>query len=226
MKPETIAVADGTKLALRVYEPDSPDRGSVVIGGAMGVRQDYYAPFAQWLAGQGWRVTTFDYRGTGDSAPGGQRPCAASRPTCSTGHATTKSVIDRAHAALPDRPLYLLGHSLGAQLPGLAGQPAQGQRHAQRRRGQRLLARQRAAAQAGRSLLLVRAGAVGDGAVRLFPGPPAGQGGRPAGRGDHAMAPMVPEPAVQRGRRRARAFDNAMPMRASRCTRCRSSTTR
>jgi predicted alpha/beta hydrolase len=35
----------------------------------MGVRQDYYAPFAQWLAGQGWRVTTFDYRGSGDSLP-------------------------------------------------------------------------------------------------------------------------------------------------------------
>ena len=38
----------------------------------MGVRQDYYAPFAQWLAGQGWRVTTFDYRGSGDSGPSGK----------------------------------------------------------------------------------------------------------------------------------------------------------
>ncbi len=89
MKPETIVTADGAQLALRVYEPDSPDRGSVVIGGAMGVRQDYYAPFAQWLAGQGWRVTTFDYRGSGESAPQG-RPCAASRPTCSTGRAITR----------------------------------------------------------------------------------------------------------------------------------------
>ena len=35
----------------------APTRGSVVIGGAMGVRQDYYAPFAQWLAGAGLRVT-------------------------------------------------------------------------------------------------------------------------------------------------------------------------
>ena len=30
-----------------------------------------------------------------------------------------ENVIDHAHAALPDRPLHLLGHSLGAQLPGL-----------------------------------------------------------------------------------------------------------
>jgi predicted alpha/beta hydrolase len=83
MKAETITAADGMKLAVRVYEPDSPDRGSVVIGGAMGVRQDYYAPFAQWLAGRGWRVLTFDYRGSGDSGPNGSAlrgfPCARSR---------------------------------------------------------------------------------------------------------------------------------------------------
>src|SRR5204863_880935 len=29
------------------------------------------------------------------------------------------AAIDNAHAAMPDRPLFLLGHSLGAQLPGL-----------------------------------------------------------------------------------------------------------
>ena len=39
MRAETISAADGMKLAARVYEPDSPDRGSVVIGGAMGVRR-------------------------------------------------------------------------------------------------------------------------------------------------------------------------------------------
>jgi predicted alpha/beta hydrolase len=74
LKSEAIQAADGMKLAVRVYEPDSPDRGSVVIGGAMGVRQDYYAPFAQWLAGQGWRVVTFDYRSSGESGPSGSAP--------------------------------------------------------------------------------------------------------------------------------------------------------
>ena len=41
---------DGTKLAARVFEPPSAPKGSVVIGGAMGVRQEFYAPFADWLA--------------------------------------------------------------------------------------------------------------------------------------------------------------------------------
>ena len=59
---------DGTPISARVYEAAGDAQGNVVIGGAMGVRQDYYANFAEWLAGQGWRVTTFDYRGSGDSA--------------------------------------------------------------------------------------------------------------------------------------------------------------
>lgn len=118
MKVETLAVADDVQLALRVFEPDSPGRGSVVIGGAMGVRQDYYAPFAQWLAGHGWRVTTFDYRGCGESAPKG-RSLRGFKADLFDWARDYEAVIERAHAALPDGPLYLLGHSLGAQLPGL-----------------------------------------------------------------------------------------------------------
>ncbi|MEO5669193.1 MAG: alpha/beta fold hydrolase [Ramlibacter sp.] len=118
MKAETIQAADGTHLSARFYEPDSPDRGSVVIGGAMGVRQDYYAPFAQWLATQGWRVTTFDYRGSGDSGPSGSA-LRGFKADLFDWTRDYEAAIDSAHAALPDRPLYLLGHSLGAQLPGL-----------------------------------------------------------------------------------------------------------
>lgn len=117
MRAETIHTADGTQIASRVYEPDSADHGSVVIGGAMGVRQDYYAPFAQWLATQGWRVTTFDYRGSGASMPeGGLRGFKADLFDWTRDY---EAAIDQAHAALPGQPLYLLGHSLGAQLPGL-----------------------------------------------------------------------------------------------------------
>lgn len=122
MQAEFITVADGAQIALRTYTPDGPDHGSVVIGGAMGARQDYYAPFAQWLCSQGWRVTTFDYRGSGDSLPatpgGGLRGFKADLFDWTRDY---EAAIDHAHAALPGRPLYLLGHSLGAQLPGLLG---------------------------------------------------------------------------------------------------------
>ncbi len=120
MRAEVIQASDGARLMARIYEPDSPSRGSVVIGGAMGVRQDYYAAFAQWLAGQGWRVSTFDYRGSGDSVP--DTPHGRLRGFKADLYDWTRdyeTVIDHAHAAQPEQPLYLLGHSLGAQLPGL-----------------------------------------------------------------------------------------------------------
>ena len=43
--------SDGATLALRVYTPAGPPRASVVIGGAMGVRQAFYEAFATWLSG-------------------------------------------------------------------------------------------------------------------------------------------------------------------------------
>lgn len=108
-----------SQLALRIYEAATPARASVVIGGAMGVRQDYYAPFAEWLSGQGFRVTTFDYRGSGESLPGtpdgSLRGFQADLFDWASDYG---AVVASAKAALPQAPLYLLGHSLGAQLPG------------------------------------------------------------------------------------------------------------
>ncbi len=116
MKRETLRVDADATLALRVFEPDGAPRASVVIGAAMGVRQDFYGAFATWLAGQGFRVTTFDYRGHGYSLQG---PMRSSRATLSDWVGDYEAVIAAAKALLPDAPLYLIGHSLGGQLPGL-----------------------------------------------------------------------------------------------------------
>lgn len=116
MQSITLNSSDGAAIAARVFEPSGLLEGNVVIGGAMGVRQAYYEPFAQWLASQGWRVTTFDYRGSGDSAPDSLRGFKADLFDWTRDYA---AAIDHAHAALPGAPLYLVGHSLGAQLPGL-----------------------------------------------------------------------------------------------------------
>ena len=115
-----ILTSGTAQLVIRAYERESaPARASVVIGGAMGVRRDYYAPFAEWLAGQGFRVTTFDYRGSGDSLPdtadGGLHGFQADLMDWASDY---EAVVDSAKAALPGAPLYLLGHSLGAQPPG------------------------------------------------------------------------------------------------------------
>ena len=120
MNKQTLQVNGAVSLALRVYEPEGAPRASVVIGGAMGVRQSYYEAFALWMAQQGFRVTTFDYRGHGDSLQGAMRDVKADLFDWAQDY---EAVISAAKAALPSQPLYLLGHSLGAQLPGLFERP-------------------------------------------------------------------------------------------------------
>jgi len=122
MNKQTLQVNGAVSLALRVYEPQGAPRASVVIGGAMGVRQAFYEAFALWMAQQGFRVTTFDYRGHGDSLQGAMRDVKADLFDWAEDY---EAVISAAKAALPSQPLYLLGHSLGAQLPGLLKKPEQ-----------------------------------------------------------------------------------------------------
>ena len=122
MNKQTLQVNGAVVLALRVYEPAGAARASVVIGGAMGVRQSFYEAFARWMAQQGFRVTTFDYRGHGDSLHGAMRDVKADLFDWAQDY---EAVISAAKAALPVQPLYLLGHSLGAQLPGLLRKPGQ-----------------------------------------------------------------------------------------------------
>jgi len=121
---QQLPVDGGThELAVRRYEPAGAPRASIVIGGAMGVRQSFYEAFARRLAGQGLRVWTFDYRGSGDS-----RRAASLRgfeADLFDWARDYEAVIDAAKAALPAQPLYLLGHSLGAQLPGFLQRPEQ-----------------------------------------------------------------------------------------------------
>lgn len=50
MQTQQIPVDNGVQVAARRYEPAGAARASIVIGGAMGVRQSFYEPFAQWLA--------------------------------------------------------------------------------------------------------------------------------------------------------------------------------
>jgi predicted alpha/beta hydrolase len=120
---QQLRVEGTTRLAVRRYEPAGEARASIVIGGAMGVRQSFYEAFAQWLAGQGLRVWTFDYRGSGDSRNGASlRGFEADLFDWARDY---EAVIDAAKAALPSQPLYLLGHSLGAQLPGFLQRPEQ-----------------------------------------------------------------------------------------------------
>jgi len=122
MQTFTLDPPGGAPLALCVHQPAGPARASVVIGPAIGVPQQFYQDFAAWLARQGWCVTTFDYRGHGASLHGRARNARANLFDWARDY---EAVAAYARAQQPGKPLYLLGHSLGAQLPGLFARPGQ-----------------------------------------------------------------------------------------------------
>lgn len=114
---DSITLPDGTSLVFRNFCVTDSPRAAVIIPSAMGVAQKFYTQFAQWLANQGYHVTTFDYRGIGFSAPHTLRGFPVSivdwaRQDCA-------AVIDRVRSDVPNVPLHWIGHSLGGQLIGL-----------------------------------------------------------------------------------------------------------
>jgi predicted alpha/beta hydrolase len=115
--------ADDGNVALsgRYHAPQGAPKAVVLIAGAMGVRQDYYAEFALWLAAQGYAAMSFDYRGMGESLPAG-RSLRGFRADLFDWARDIDAAIDALLARHPDAPLYVIGHSLGAQLPGLLRQ--------------------------------------------------------------------------------------------------------
>ena len=106
------------ELGGRYHAPPGHAKGAVLIAGAMGVKQDYYADFAAWLAAQGYAAMSFDYRGMGESLPAG-RSLRGFRADLFDWARDIDAAIDALLARHPDAPLFVVGHSLGAQLPGL-----------------------------------------------------------------------------------------------------------
>ena len=111
---QVIDIGDHQHIVARFFAPESSPTGAVLIVPAMGVTQAFYAPFAQWLAAQGYLVATFDYRGIGQSRHGSLRKVATdildwAKHDCA-------AMIDALSARVPDKPLYWVGHSLGGQI--------------------------------------------------------------------------------------------------------------
>lgn len=122
IEPREVAIAcrDGIVLGGHVWAPagraEAP-HGAVVINPATGVAARYYHRYARFLAGHGFHVLTYDYRGIGLSRPArlrgsphrwrdwGERDCDAAL---------------RLMAREAGGPLLVVGHSIGGFLPGLA----------------------------------------------------------------------------------------------------------
>jgi predicted alpha/beta hydrolase len=118
MKTEDIRfrTEDGLELPATAFVPPAP-RAAVVVATAMGVPRQFYRRFATALAQRQIAVLTFDYRGVGDAAAAGD-PRRVSLEAW--GRHDLQAALAQGQQRFAGLPLFLLGHSVGTQLVGLA----------------------------------------------------------------------------------------------------------
>jgi predicted alpha/beta hydrolase len=109
--------ATGHALAVTRFPASGTPWASLVIAGAMGVRQDFYHPLARWLAGHGIHTVTFDYRGMGRSRRGSLRGLDVD--VSAWAEHDLNGMLFEAQSMGPGLPLLYLGHSLGGQVLGV-----------------------------------------------------------------------------------------------------------
>lgn len=90
----------------------------VVINGATSLQCRYYQRFADELHHHGCDVLTYDYRGIGESRHGSLRSLAAG--WLEWGERDFEAVLQYAAANFSGQPLYVVGHSVGGFVIGLA----------------------------------------------------------------------------------------------------------
>jgi predicted alpha/beta hydrolase len=122
MKPVTFPATDGFELHGVLYGDPHTARCGLLIAGAMGVAQRYYAEFAQWLADQRVVVLSFDYRGMGESRPANLRRSlrGLDADVVTWAERDASAALAFLDAQLDARTeIHWLGHSLGGQIFGL-----------------------------------------------------------------------------------------------------------
>jgi predicted alpha/beta hydrolase len=108
-----LVAQDGRHLAASWVEPEAPARAVAVIGSAAGVPRGYYRAFAGWLAGRGYAVLSYDYRGIGGSRRGALRDDPATMRDWAVLDMSAALAAAEARRAAADLPLLLVGHSFG-----------------------------------------------------------------------------------------------------------------
>ena len=113
-----IVCADGVKLGGHWWPASSRPSGVVILNPATGVVARYYHRYARFLAGHGFDVLTYDYRGIGESRPARLKGCGYRWRDW--GERDFEAAIRFALRRRPGLPLRVVGHSIGGFLPGLA----------------------------------------------------------------------------------------------------------
>lgn len=115
-----VRTRDGWSLRADVLEPARPPRGIAVLAHALMARRSEFdrpsgSGLAHFLVDRDWTVVTFDFRGHGDSRPPSSVPAAQCHYDDFVA-VDLPAVCDFARWQLPDRPLVVVGHSLGGNV--------------------------------------------------------------------------------------------------------------
>jgi predicted alpha/beta hydrolase len=113
--PITIKATDGYPLQALQYAAVGPPKGQILLAGATAVPQSFYRRFAEHACARGLGVTTFDYRGIGQSKPASLK--GFEMRYLDWAYCDLTAVLDA--VAQDTLPTYLVGHSFGAHAFGL-----------------------------------------------------------------------------------------------------------
>ena len=117
IEKHTITTRDDTSLTATLYRPKQHNNHTVLIAGAMGMPQRFYRHYATFLAESGCVVLTFDYRGIAESRSKDSLWGYEARLWQWASH-DLQAMIKWLTRQYPGSELSLVGHSLGALLPG------------------------------------------------------------------------------------------------------------
>lgn len=128
----SIRADDGVTLGATLFG-GVEDAPVVVVASATGVLRRFYAPFARWLATEGFTVVTFDYRGIGASRGAANEGDGATMHAWGeqdlasviawaaerSGRSARTRRVPRTPGLAPAGRIGVVGHSVGGQLVGL-----------------------------------------------------------------------------------------------------------
>jgi predicted alpha/beta hydrolase len=121
METITFFTADNTPLSGTLYTPNTPQTSTVLLAGALGVPQRFYAHFATWLAARGSLVMTFDLSGMGSSRLDQHKASlrGLQADMLSWARSDFAAAVAYLSAQQGGQPIRLLGHSLGVHHAGM-----------------------------------------------------------------------------------------------------------
>ena len=112
----TLSCLDGVTLPATLYRATHSPRGVIILAPALAIPRKFYRHIASYFSHQGYQVLTFDYRGSGV----GRQP--ESPRLADWGIQDIEAAIDYALTLSGKERVFLMGHSIGGQLVGLAPQ--------------------------------------------------------------------------------------------------------